>query len=231
MVTISTSFLKQVSFHFYMSFELRINEKILSILKENKELNILAISSSLDMDRHTVAKYLEVLRTKGLVTFSTKGKSKLWRLSDNSFTELLGVNDFISNQVLELFSNLDYEVSVQSKNYDVVWNNKNKEGGKCYRVLKGKETKCKHCAVKGTPQYLLHVHEPEHEKCKACGEVILEDHLCTMTYHRMRCGKAINEVDYGKHMKGCVKCLRSSLDHIPIVLAPTDSDEDSSDDE
>lgn len=93
------------------------------------------------------------------------------------------------------------------------------------------ETKCKHCAVKGTPQYLLHVHEPEHEKCKACGKVIVEDHFCTMTYHRLRCGKVMNEVDYGKHMKDCVKCLRSFLDHNPIVLAPTDSDDNSSDDE
>jgi hypothetical protein len=124
-------------------------EKIILLLKQNKEMNILEISLSLKMDRHTVAKYLEVLRTKGLISYSSKGKSKFWKLSDNPLTELLGVNDFISNQVLGIFNNLDYAVSIQSKNFDIIWHNtkvdKKQESGKCYEVLKGKAVRCSNC--------------------------------------------------------------------------------------
>jgi len=120
----------------------------LKSLKNNKELNILEISSSLKMDRHTVAKYLEILRTRGLVNFSTKGKSKIWSLSDNPFKELLGVNDFISSQVLRVLSNLDYDVSIQSRNYDVIWHNSKSLEGKCYEVFQAKKVPCKNCPSK-----------------------------------------------------------------------------------
>ena len=122
-----------------------IQDKIISLLKKRGELNILQLSSHLNMDRHTIAKYLEILKTKGVVTFLSKGKSKVWRISDSTLSNLLGVNGFISEQVLSVLKDLDCDVSIQSKNYDVIWHSAEEKKGKCYEVLKGKPVPCKNC--------------------------------------------------------------------------------------
>ncbi len=131
--------------------------EIIKVLKNNPDLNILDISKKLSLERHTVSKYLEVLKSKGVVSFSNKGKSKLWRLTNNSLSQLLGMNDFISSQVLDLFRSLNYDVSIQSKNYDVVWHSGSDKRGKCYKILKGKKEHCENCGAQrvfetGLPQ-------------------------------------------------------------------------------
>lgn len=137
--------------------EILAQDKILELLKNRGELNILDLSSALKMNRHTIAKYLEVLKSKGLIDFSTKGKSKLWRLTDNNIAHLLGANEFISNQMLSILTDLDYDVSIQSKDYDMIWHSIKNEKGKCYEVLKGKKVPCTNCPSKkvfktGLPQ-------------------------------------------------------------------------------
>ena len=122
-----------------------LENKIINVLKKNKDLNILQISSQLELDRHTTSKYLEILKTKGIVDFKAKGKSKQWNLTNNPFTELLGKNEYITTQVLNLLSELNFEISIQSKNYEVIWNNKTQKKGKCYKVLRNKNTKCETC--------------------------------------------------------------------------------------
>ena len=126
--------------------KLSIEEKILKSLKRKKEQNILDLATALALDRHTVAKYLEVLKSKGLVKYSTKGKSKIWSLSENEFSNLLGINDFISSQVLGVLNKLNFDVSIQSKNYDVIWHNSKDVKGKCYEIKQGKKVPCKNCA-------------------------------------------------------------------------------------
>ena len=126
--------------------KLSIEEKILKSLKIKKEQNILDLAQGLALDRHTVAKYLEVLKSKGLVKYSTKGKSKIWSLNENEFSNLLGINDFVSNQVLSVLNKLDFDVSIQSKNYDVIWHNSKDVKGKCYEIKRGKKIPCKDCA-------------------------------------------------------------------------------------
>lgn len=123
----------------------KAEHKILNAIKKLKEPNILSIATATKMDRHTVAKYLEVLKTKGLATYQTKGKSKIWKIEQNSFSEILGVNDFITSQVLDIVKNLEYEVSIQTKNYDVIWHNSHEKKGKCYEIKQGKKTPCKKC--------------------------------------------------------------------------------------
>jgi DNA-binding transcriptional ArsR family regulator len=125
--------------------KINIEEKILKSLKRKKEQNILDLAENLAIDRHTVAKYLEVLKSKGLVKFSAKGKSKIWSLNDNELSALLGSNDFVSSQVLGILNKLDFDVSIQSKNYDIIWHNSSSEKGKCYEVKKGKKVPCKNC--------------------------------------------------------------------------------------
>ena len=123
----------------------QIEENILKCLKQNKKLNILSISSHLKLDRHTTAKYLEILKTKKLVEYETKGKSKIWKLTKNPIQEELGVNNYISSQVLNALSKLDMDISIQSKNYDIIWYNSKENKGKCYELKKGKKEPCKNC--------------------------------------------------------------------------------------
>ena len=125
--------------------KINIEEKILKSLKRKKEQNILDLADNLSLDRHTVAKYLEVLKSKGLVKYTNKGKSKIWHLNENEFSALLGTNDFVSSQVLSILNKLDFDVSIQSKNYDIIWHNSKSEKGKCYEVKRGKKVPCKNC--------------------------------------------------------------------------------------
>lgn len=125
--------------------EIKPERKILNVLKKRDTTNILDLAETTNMDRHTVAKYLEILKTKGLVDYSTKGKSKLWKTSNNQFSEILGINEHISNQVLGILKNLDYNVSIQSKNYDIIWHNSKNKKGKCYEIKQGKKIPCKNC--------------------------------------------------------------------------------------
>ena len=122
-----------------------IERKIINLLKKNKDINILEMSSQLKIDRHTTSKYLEILRTKGIVDFKTKGKSKQWHLTNNPFTELIEKNEYIATQVLNTLSALDFEISIQSKKYDVIWHNRTDKKGKCYEVLRGEARRCKNC--------------------------------------------------------------------------------------
>lgn len=134
-----------------------VDNKILSALK-GKELNILELSVLIKKDRHTTAKYLEVLKSKGLINYKTRGKSKIWFSSKNPLSELLNMNSFISSQVLGVLNNLDYAVSIQSRDFVVVWHNdklKNKYGEnngnqKCYELIKGRRVPCKNCISEKT---------------------------------------------------------------------------------
>ena len=142
MVTINVSFLKRATLLQLMT--LKIENKIINILKQKDNQNILEISKKLKLDRHTTSKYLEILKTKGLLKYETKGKSKIWQLTKNPFTNFLE-NDFLTKQVLEILNDLNYEISIQSKNHDVVWHNRSNIKGKCYQVIEGKDMRCKNC--------------------------------------------------------------------------------------
>ncbi|MFP4567518.1 MAG: hypothetical protein ACLFN8_01100 [Candidatus Woesearchaeota archaeon] len=125
--------------------EINLEDKILKALKRKGEQNILDLASNIKSDRHTVAKYLEILKSKGLVDFVSRGKSKIWCLTQNKLSQLIGASDFISSQVLRTLNKLDFDVSIQSKNYDIIWHNSKVESGKCYEVKRGKKVPCRNC--------------------------------------------------------------------------------------
>jgi GNAT superfamily N-acetyltransferase len=55
-------------------------EKILSILKESPEgIQVDEIAKKLNLVRHTVSKYLQILMAKNLVMYRTAGRTKLWK--------------------------------------------------------------------------------------------------------------------------------------------------------
>jgi len=122
-----------------------IETKILHLLKEREEdITISEIASSLQADRHTIAKRLDVLKGKGLIEFRSIGKSKMWKLSKSPFLNALKNNDDISNNIKSILQHMDGHINIQDKN-KVIWSN-NKDNHCCYP----KGRKCKECSVDKT---------------------------------------------------------------------------------
>jgi GNAT superfamily N-acetyltransferase/biotin operon repressor len=69
--------------------------QILKILQDSSTgLQIEEIGDKLGLTRHTVAKYLEILRAEGKVHYNKVGRTKLWKvLSASVVTRLLGMDD------------------------------------------------------------------------------------------------------------------------------------------
>jgi GNAT superfamily N-acetyltransferase len=57
-----------------------VEKEILSLLKDSPDgIQVDEITKKLDLVRHTVSKYLQILKAKNLVMYRTVGRAKLWR--------------------------------------------------------------------------------------------------------------------------------------------------------
>jgi predicted transcriptional regulator len=72
-----------------------LQEKILRILRISPSgLQMEEIASKLGLTRHTVAKYLEILRAEGKIHFKKIGRSKLWKeISTTTNIRILRMDD------------------------------------------------------------------------------------------------------------------------------------------
>jgi len=72
-----------------------IQSSILKILQSAKSgIQMEELSEKLNLTRHTVAKYLEVLRAEGKIHYNKIGRTKLWRdISADITVRLLGMDD------------------------------------------------------------------------------------------------------------------------------------------
>ncbi len=72
-----------------------IYAQILKILQSSKSgLQMEELADKLNLTRHTVAKYLEVLRAEGKIHYNKIGRTKLWTVVSAAFTiRLLGMDD------------------------------------------------------------------------------------------------------------------------------------------
>lgn len=121
-----------------------IEHKILNLLKDKDEdITINDIANSIKADRHTAAKHLEMLKSKGLVEYRTIGKSKVWKLSKSPFLNALQNNDDISNNIKSILQHMDGHVNIQDKN-KIIWSNTHKNN--CC----SDGQKCKDCVVEKT---------------------------------------------------------------------------------
>ena len=121
-----------------------IEHQILNLLKDKEEdITINSIAESIKVDRHTAAKRLEMLKSKGLVEYRTIGKSKVWKISKSPFLNALKNNDDISNNIKSILQHMDGHINIQDKN-KVIWSN-NKKNDCCL----GKKN-CKECTVEET---------------------------------------------------------------------------------
>ena len=72
-----------------------ISKQVLQVLQTSRSgLQMEEVGEKLGLTRHTVAKYLEVLRAEGKIHYSQVGRTKLWReVSTAITTRLLGPED------------------------------------------------------------------------------------------------------------------------------------------
>lgn len=94
--------------------EKNIQVQILNALKASPSgLQIEGIAEKLSLTRHTVAKYLEVLRAEGKVHFHKVGRSKLWKaISTTTQVRLLTMDDL--EDILKILEKIDKELKIES---------------------------------------------------------------------------------------------------------------------
>ena len=124
--------------------------RIVDLLKNKEEdITISEIAETLKIDRHTAAKHLETLKASGLVEYRSIGKSKVWKISKNPFINALKNNDIISSNFKDILKSVDDHVSIQNKDFSVIWTNKNLGKHKCYEAA-GSKNVCKNCPIEKT---------------------------------------------------------------------------------
>ncbi len=86
-----------------------IQEQILKMLKTSKSgLQMEEVAEHIGLSRHTVAKYLEVLRAEGKIHYSKFGRTKLWKdISAAITTRLLGLEDL--DDILRIAETIERE--------------------------------------------------------------------------------------------------------------------------
>ena len=124
-------------------------KKILKEIKENKlGISTTELASKLKIERHTLTKYLEVLKTEGLIDYKKIGMSKLWYKVEEPILNLLKKDNELSKNVKKLLAGTGKHISVISKDMEIIWDNKNFKGSKCYVSYANKKHICANCPIK-----------------------------------------------------------------------------------
>lgn len=123
-----------------------IENKILEVIKDNKDkISTKEIAEKINLERHTLVKYLDVLKSKGLIECQTLGRTNLWYLAKSPVISIIREN----NPIKEVLNAFDDGITILDKNNKVIWANdavRNK-GSHCYETYS--EESCKDCpAVK-----------------------------------------------------------------------------------
>lgn len=124
-----------------------MQSQIMKLLKKEELLSINELSSKLKVERHTASKYLNKLEGAGKITHETKGRAKLYKLVDNDFIEFMKKDDEVTNTIKNILKEVDNHVSIQTKDFDVIWNNKltNSKNKKCYELYANRDSVCPNC--------------------------------------------------------------------------------------
>lgn len=92
-----------------------IRVQILKVLKTSPAgLQMEEIADKLGLTRHTIAKYLEILRAEGLIHFKKIGRSKLWKeISTTAAIRLLTMDDL--DEILRIEERIEKGRNIESK--------------------------------------------------------------------------------------------------------------------
>jgi len=92
-----------------------IEKKIMSLLKGSEnEMQVEEMASELNLTRHTVSKYLAVLKAKKLVTYKTVGRTKLWKEFSVGVKIKPLTKDDISD-ILRIEESIEEELGIKNK--------------------------------------------------------------------------------------------------------------------
>ncbi len=127
-----------------------LQEKILRLLRnKDEDITINDIAESIKAERHTTAKHLEVLKSRGLIEYRSIGKSKVWKISRSPFIKAIKTEDEVIKNFKDILNSVDNHISIQNPDFSVIWTNKNISQHKCYEAV-GKDEKCKNCPIEKT---------------------------------------------------------------------------------
>lgn len=137
-----------------------IQLEIIKFLESTRgQYTINEISEQLSIDRHTAGKYLEALQAMGICEFVAKGKSKLWSITPSPLFSLLSKENPIANELRDLLSKIEDDISLQDKDHTIIWSNKNNQKNKkCFEVFANRTSVCKDCGITSTPHTKIHTH-------------------------------------------------------------------------
>jgi predicted transcriptional regulator len=126
-----------------------IEHRILDLLRDKEEdITINSIADGVKIDRHTAAKRLEMLKSRGLVEYRNIGKSKVWKISKSPFLNALKNNDDISKNIKSILQHMDGQINIQDKE-KIIWSNSRKNMPNSNNCCSDGQ-KCKDCAVEKT---------------------------------------------------------------------------------
>jgi len=92
-----------------------IEKKIMSLLKGSEnEMQVEEMASELNLTRHTISKYLAVLKAKKLVTYKTVGRTKLWKKFSVGVKIKPLTKDDISD-ILKIEERIEEELGIKNK--------------------------------------------------------------------------------------------------------------------
>ena len=135
---------------------------ILERIRNSQEgITTLELDEKLNLERHTLVKYLEVLKTKGLIQYKQYGRTKVWFETRSPIISLFENNDELSFQVKKLLNSLDEGISIADKNMRIIWASDNMKefigskhesniGITCHKAFNNSDDICDTCPAQIT---------------------------------------------------------------------------------
>ena len=153
-----------IFFFFYKFMETKkIDDNLIieTIRNSNTGISTVELAKKLKIERHTLMKYLEILKTKGLISYKQYGRTKVWFESKSPVISLFESNDELSVQVKNLINSLDEGISIADENMRIIWTSDNMKdfmnlkyesniGITCHKAFNNTDDICDTCPAQVT---------------------------------------------------------------------------------
>ncbi len=138
-----------------------IEERIIGCIKEHglHGASSTEISKALGINRHTLAKYLNILNAEGKIGFKRAGMGKIWFIEKSPLHGVSnGSKDIVDTGLKttlgHILSTMPDGIVVENENYEIEFMNEslikkfgNRVGEKCYKAFIGRDEPCVKCPV------------------------------------------------------------------------------------
>lgn len=135
-------------------------EKLIELIrKEEHGISITEISEKLELERHTLAKYLDVLYSNGVVEFKQMGMSRLWYATKSPIMKLVNGDDELSRCFRSVLNSFDEGIAIVSPDMRVIWSNDAMKrfsdkstiiGTECFKAYRQNNKLCNECPATHT---------------------------------------------------------------------------------